>query len=189
MSCPADFDQHNVSCIARCPAGFKYAQSTGSPRQDQCVLFTDNSKTFSLNSLPTSSELSTFETERTRVSAAAAAIQSMAPYEDNAKSVVDQVSQIKSQYAGFQAETDSGAHIKEVSDSIQRARPVVAPIDIDTVRQQILNPSNMDVIQTALFTILLAFVVLLVLPFDYAQGPVLLVLCVGMAAGIYLSNR
>jgi hypothetical protein len=45
------------------------------------------------------------------------------------------------------------------------------------------------VIQTVLFTILIALVEFLVIPAPYASYVVFLTLCVGAAAGIYLSNR
>ena len=47
----------------------------------------------------------------------------------------------------------------------------------------------MAVIQTALFTILLALIAFLIIPGQYASGVVFLILCVGTSVGIYLSTR
>jgi hypothetical protein len=97
---------------------------------------------------------------------------------------------LKGQYAGYAAESDASNKIKEVSDSIQTPRHHVQPDPIKTPeREKILKPLSMAVIQTALFTILLALVVLLALPAPYNSYIVFLTLCVGTSVGIYLSNR
>ena len=96
--------------------------------------------------------------------------------------------QIKSEYAGFSAVADAGNKIKQTSDSL-KTRPHVQPNPINQDREKILKQPNMAVIQTALFTILLALIGFLVVPGQYASGLVFLILCVGTSAGIYLSTR
>ena len=93
---------------------------------------------------------------------------------------------IQSQYAGYSVVADSGKKIKEVSDSLRPQRPHVQP---NPLKLEILKPKNMAVIQTALFTILLALVTFLVVPGQYASGVVFLILCIGISVGIYLSTR
>jgi cell division protein FtsX len=96
---------------------------------------------------------------------------------------------IKSQYAGYAAESDASTRIKQVADSLKK-RPHVQPVPIDEIRSDILKqPPSMAVIQTILFTILLAMVEFLVLPSAYASHVAFLTLCVGASAGIYLSTR
>jgi hypothetical protein len=97
--------------------------------------------------------------------------------------------QIKSEYAGFSAVSDAGQKLKSVSATLKTPRPPVQPNEIYTERNKILNPPNMAVIQTAFFTILLALVMFLVVPANYASGVVFLILCVGTSTGIYLSTR
>jgi len=96
---------------------------------------------------------------------------------------------LKGQYAGYAAESDASTKIKQVADSIKTPRPHVQPDPIHTVRDKILKPLSMAVIQTALFTILLALVELLVIPAPYGSYLVFLTLCVGTSVGIYLSSR
>ena len=96
---------------------------------------------------------------------------------------------IKGQYAGYSAESDASTKIKEVSDSLKIPRGPVQPDPIKTTRDKILKPLSMAVIQTVLFTILLAMVELLVVPGAYASYLVFLTLCVGTSVGIYLSSR
>ena len=95
---------------------------------------------------------------------------------------------IKGQYAGYAAESDAGDRIKAVTDSL-KVRSQVQPVPITTVKRKILKPLDMSVVQTILFTILLALVEYLVVPQAYASYLVFLTLCVGASAGIYLSTR
>ena len=103
--------------------------------------------------------------------------------------IAQEYESIKSQYAGFSAESDAGKRIKAVSDSIKTPRPPVQPHPIVNERDKILNPLNFSVIQVVLLTILVSLVEFLVIPPQYASYVVFITLCVGAAAGIYLSNR
>ena len=96
---------------------------------------------------------------------------------------------IKSEYAGFSAVSDAGKKIKQASDRMRVPRPPVQPNPIKQEREKILKQPSMAVIQTALFTILLALVAFLLVPGQYASGVVFLILCVGTSTGIYLSTR
>ena len=96
---------------------------------------------------------------------------------------------LKSQFAGYSAESDSSKRIKSVSDSLKVPRSPVQPHPIVNERDKILKPLNLAVIQAVLLTILVALVEFLVIPPPYASYVVFITLCVGAAAGIYLSNR
>jgi len=96
---------------------------------------------------------------------------------------------LRSQHAGFSAQSDAGKNIKSVSDSIKIPRPPVQPNPIVNEREKILKPLKFSVIQAVLFTIILAMVEFLVIPPPYASYVVFITLCVGAAVGIYLSNR
>jgi len=96
---------------------------------------------------------------------------------------------LKSQHAGFSAQSDAGKKIKAVSDSIKIPRPPVQPNPIINERNKILKPLNFAVIQVVLLTILVSLVEFLVIPPAYASYVVFITLCVGAAAGIYLSSR
>ena len=192
-SCPPDFDQGFMTCRMKCPAGFKYAQEQGPPLVDKCVLFTDNSKSFRLNQLPMPGpdrmEPPMYVEERKRVSEALKNISSTAPFQENAAMTTREYERIKSEYAGFSAVSDAGKKIKQASDRMRVPRPPVQPNPIKQEREKILKQPSMAVIQTALFTILLALVAFLLVPGQYASGVVFLILCVGTSTGIYLSTR
>jgi hypothetical protein len=96
---------------------------------------------------------------------------------------------LRSQHAGFSAESDAGKQIKAVSDSIKISRHPVQPHPIVNERNKILKPLNFAVIQVVLLTILVSLVEFLVIPPAYASYVVFITLCVGAAAGIYLSSR
>jgi len=192
-SCPADFDQGFMTCRMKCPAGFKYAQEQGPPLIDKCVLFTDNSKSFPLRSLPMPGpdriEQPFYAEERKRVTEALKNISSTAPFQENAAAAAREHERIKSEYAGFSAVSDAGKKIKETSDRLRMPRPPVQPNPIKLEREKILKQPSMAVIQTALFTILLALIAFLLVPGQYASGVVFMILCVGTSAGIYLTTR
>jgi hypothetical protein len=191
-SCPADFDSEPFICRAQCPSGFKFASDPNDPRKKRCVLFTNNSVFFDLNDLPPMTpgtpEPATYQTERNRVAAEAQKKQNISKYQDNLNGLENQASRIASEYAGFSAVSDATQRIKNTSDTLREPRPPVQPNAIQSETRKILNPLKMSVIQTALFTILLALAELLVVPAQYAQGLIFLTLCVGAAVGIYLSN-
>ena len=192
-SCPPDFDQSFMSCRMKCPAGFKYAQEQGPPLVDKCVLFTDNSKSFRLNQLPMPGpdkrEQPMYAEERRRIAEALKNISSTAPFQENAAMATREYERIKSEYAGFSAVSDAGKKIKQASDRMRVPRPPVQPNPIKQEREKILNQPSMAVIQTALFTILLALIAFLLVPGQYASGLVFIILCVGTSTGIYLSTR
>ena len=103
--------------------------------------------------------------------------------------IAQEYESIKSQYAGYSAESDSSKKIKAVSDSLKVPRSPVQPHPIVNERNKILNPLNFSVIQVVLLTILVSLVEFLVIPPAYASYVVFITLCVGAAAGIYLSSR
>jgi hypothetical protein len=103
--------------------------------------------------------------------------------------IAQEYATLKSEYAGYSAESDSSKRIKAVSDSLKVPRPPVQPNPIINERTKILNPLNFSVIQTVLFTILIALVEFLVIPPPYASYLVFITLCVGASVGIYLSSR
>jgi hypothetical protein len=177
----------------KCPAGFKYAQEQGPPLIDKCVLFTDNSKSFRLQNLPIPGpdkrEQPVYAEERRRIAEALKNISSTAPFQENSAMATREYERIKSEYAGFSAVSDAGKKIKQASDKMKLPRPPVQPNPIKQEREKILNQPSMSVIQTALFTILLALIAFLLIPAQYASGLAFLILCVGTSTGIYLSTR
>ena len=95
---------------------------------------------------------------------------------------------IKSQYATYAVESDVSTRMKQAADSLKIRHPV-QPVPIENLRTKILRPRSMALVQTVLFTILLALVELLIVPSEYASYVVFLTLCVGASAGIYLTTR
>jgi hypothetical protein len=95
---------------------------------------------------------------------------------------------IKGQYATYALETDASTRMKNMAAKL-KVRSPVQPHEIPNLRSEILKPRSLAVIQTVLFTILLALIEFMVLPSGVASHVVFLTLCVGAAAGIYLSNR
>jgi hypothetical protein len=103
--------------------------------------------------------------------------------------IAQEYESLKSQYAGYSAESDSSKKIKAVSDSLKVPRSPVQPHPIVNERNKILKPLNFAVIQVVLLTIIVSLVEFLVIPPPFASYVVFITLCVGAAAGIYLSSR
>jgi hypothetical protein len=95
---------------------------------------------------------------------------------------------IKSQHASYALETDASTKMREIAKKLKGRSPV-QPNPIKNLREEILKPRSLAVIQTVLFTILLSLVEFLVLPGEVASYLVFLTLCMGTATGIYLGTR
>lgn len=98
-----------------------------------------------------------------------------------------QYGQIKSSYAGFDAIASVSNQIKQISDTIAPVQPPRSPTQPVTIEQKPVP--DIRIIQIALFTILIAFIELAVLPQPFADPIVFLTLCVGIASGFYLSTK
>jgi hypothetical protein len=97
---------------------------------------------------------------------------------------------IQSEYAGFSAQADAANEIKQTTDSLHLRAPT-APVEVKKPHAPApsVPPLKLEVIQTALFTILIAVVEMALLPSAYVQGLVFLTLCVGVGVGIYLATK
>ena len=193
--CPNDFEEGlNESCHMKCPWEFKYTQTQS---EEKCVYKTDNSFEVKLNALPQftdSEEPSSYSNERTRISQDIAAIlqriiakRELEAQTSLAESTVSEYERIQSQYAKV---TSTGNQLKEMVDSLKTLRPPTAPAeDLAKERRVILTPSKKILLaQIALFSLLLALLALFFLPRTVAQFVAFLILCVGVAVGIFLSK-
>jgi hypothetical protein len=95
-------------------------------------------------------------------------------------------SKIQSEYSTYSPQ----AEYKDAAEKVRTLRPKTAPADdIQKLRKDILDPTtNPSVlfIQIALFLVFLSLLTYLLVPVGYAHGIVFLLLCVGIALGIFL---
>lgn len=194
--CPEDFEEGlNESCHMKCPYEFKYTQTQ--TNEEKCVYKTDNSFEVKLNALPQFigiEEPSSYPNERTRISQDIADVlqriiarRELEAQSLLAESTVSEYERIQSQYAKVGS---TGKQLKEMVDSLETLRPPTAPADdLAKERRIILTPSKKILLaQIALFSLLLALLAFFFLPNTYAQFVAFLVLCVGVAVGIFLSK-
>lgn len=198
-TCPPDFERGlQDSCHVKCPADFKYMRDSSSER---CVYATDNSYSVSLNALPTfaGAEPSQYENERSRFKEELRTItetintqkKMVSDVRDKNKELAGRYGKIQSDYATYSPLSDAVRNIKTVSDSLKPFRPPTAPSsDIEIERKAILaaTAKHILLLQVALFVVFLSLLTYLVVPIKYAHSAVFLILCVGIAVGIFLSK-
>lgn len=206
--CPVDFEQGlDNSCHARCPSDFKYFQEPGGVGGrpiEKCIYVANNAYQVSLMALPQpvagqsngdqySRELERFLREIEEIRARARKDmerrQNVAKYkeEDSVRGI--QFARLQGEYAGISEVAAGSTYLKEVSDSLKPFRPKTAPasdIEIERRAIQTIVRQNLTLIQAVLVLVVLALVSALVLPATYAQYVTFLLLCVGVAIGIFL---
>lgn len=102
--------------------------------------------------------------------------------------VVAQYGQIKSDYARIAPLAETAEAIKKTSDSLPRVQPQKLPIEEERKAiQQHVNQSFL-LLQIVLGILLVCMLVYAILPIDYSQPIVFLLLCVGVAVGIFLTK-
>lgn len=187
-TCPSDFESTaGQRCRVKCPTGFVYNAGRGT---EECVSSTNERYRVPVTSGVTPDELTlartTFQTAftelQTRMNAERTTLGALSEVSrENARLV----GRIESTAANFQS-------IREVSDSLTPLRPPTQPSsDIEAERKLILNRRgtvDLLVAQIALFIVSLCLVVYLILPAGVAHPIAFLILSVGIAVGIFLSN-
>jgi hypothetical protein len=96
---------------------------------------------------------------------------------------------IQSDYAQFTGEAAAARDIKATADTLKPLRPPTAPAnDIEAEKRAIVfgdNPTLL-LLQVSLFLVFLSLLTYLLVPVDYAHPIVFLLLCGGIAIGIFL---
>ena len=187
-TCPSDFEASvGQRCRIKCPTGFMYNAGRGT---EECVSITNDRYRVPVTGGATTSEINTARTSfqaaltalQTRMTAERSTIASMSgPAQENAALV----SRIESTAANVRS-------MREVSDSLTPFRPPTQPSsDIEMERKRLLNRPgaiNLLVVQIALAIVSLCLVVYIILPASIAHYAAFLILSVGIAVGIFLSN-
>jgi hypothetical protein len=101
--------------------------------------------------------------------------------------IEEQHGAIRTEYAAFNAANQVSNQLKATSDAIKPIRSKTQPVELPEAK--IVTVKNLQVIQVALFSVLLALVGFLVVPSPYAAIAGFFALCVGASVGIYLSTR
>jgi hypothetical protein len=95
---------------------------------------------------------------------------------------------IQSEYAAVAPLAASATAIKQTADSLPNVRK--SPLDLDEQRLAIQKAVNTNflLLQIVLGILLACMLVYAILPFEYSQPIVFLLLCVGVAVGIFLKK-
>ena len=187
-----------------CPEDFKY-MSNGFPPSGRCVYKTENDLFVSLNTLPRprpNEGMAPYTTETNRVDIAIENIRKAARERQEKRSALDgydrerrirgaQFKQLQSEYATITMARNIADAIHDTNESLKELRPPTAPgDDIEHERQAIqkIVSRRILLLQIVLAILVLSLVAYLVMPVTYAHGVVFLLLCVGIAVGIFLEK-
>lgn len=187
-----------------CPEDFKY-MSNGFPPSGRCVYKTENDLFVSLNTLPRprpNEGMAPYTTETKRVDIAIENIRKAARERQEKRAAVDgydrekrirgvQFNQLQSEYATITMARRTAEAIRDTNTSLKELRPPTAPgDDIEHERQAIqkIVSRRILLLQIVLAILVLSLVAYLVMPVTYAHGIVFLLLCVGIAVGIFLEK-
>lgn len=208
MSCPVGFDAGLFgSCHMRCPDDFKYIYESGGVGvpSEKCVYRMNNDFFVGLTPLPapvggTPEEPQTFQDERKRFADELAILRvridefdkkqkSMDELVNQKNRYVNEYAQIQSEYAAYSSVASANHALKETSDDLKPFRPPTAPSsDIEKERKAIQYElrRNFLVVQVALFVVVLCLLTYIFVPMNYAHYIAFLLVCVGIAVGIFL---
>lgn len=98
---------------------------------------------------------------------------------------------IQSDYARFTGEAEAVNDLKATVGALKPLRPPTAPAaDIEAEREAIVlgSPPTIVLIQIVVFLVFLSLLTYLLVPVEYAHPIVFLLLCGGIAIGIFLGK-
>jgi len=204
MTCPPKFVSALFGCRMVCPDDFKF-MSSGFPPTARCVYRTDNRLAVDLNSFPipkSPAEELQYASEARRVELAVERIrnevrdkeqrrQALDTYEQEKRIRGVQYNQLQSEFATVTTASDTANKIRNTNIALKRIRPPTAPTDdIEHERRGIqqIVARRVLLLQIVLALIVLSLVAYLAMPVTYAHGVTFLLLCVGIAVGIFLEK-
>jgi hypothetical protein len=184
MSCPPNFERDFLGCRAVCPRDFKFVEDGLFDKR--CVLIEDNRYSFPIERLaiPTPETQTNYEEETTRVANQAA--------EARAQFAADQEARKdREKFSAYRSVQEAADEVKKITDSLKVARPEVAPGDeaekeyrtiMGIVSQRLL------LLQVVLALVVVSLIGYFILPLTAAHGLTFLLVCLGIAIGIFLKK-
>jgi hypothetical protein len=197
MSCPQGFEKTlNGNCRMSCPDDFKYMQN---PPTEKCVHKLENGIEIALNIIPTDALRTTFNTERTRFNTELAEkrqyYKTLQTQTNELQTLQDQstiqgarFSSIQTEYTGYKALEDVKKRMEDVNKSIKPLRSAESEIEKERKAILSLTEPNLLLVQVVLALLIASLISYLVLPINAAHGLSFLLLCVGIAVGIFLKE-
>ena len=190
MNCPVGFEKTlNNNCRMQCPRDFKYVQD---PPLEKCVHIENNGIAVSLTVLPLDVSPATFQNERTRFQQdLAQKLQDLQTIQRDRNEVIGfqdasrirgvQLSSTQKEYTGYKAlETTTNAikPVRSAESEIERERKAILS----------LTEPKLLLVQVVLALVIASLISYLLLPINVAHGLTFLLLCVGIAVGIFLKK-
>ena len=197
MACPQGFEKTlDGNCRMTCPNDFKFMQE---PPSEKCVHKMENGIEVALNIIPPTALVATFNTERDRFNAE---IEKKKKYYDELQTqrnelniLKDQsklrgarVESIEKEYTEFKSVQGLGEKVREITDSIKRPRGMETEIEKERKAIALLSEQNLLLVQVVLGLLITSLLAYIFLPVNAAHGLTFLLLCVGIAVGIFLKK-
>ena len=202
MSCPPNFERDFLGCRAVCPRDFKFVEDGLFDKR--CVLIEDNRYSFPIERLaiPTPETQTNYEEETTRVANQAAEARAQFAADQEARKDREkaerqrelqgtQYSKLQTEFSAYRSVQEAADEVKKITDSLNVARPDVAPGDeaekeyrtiMGIVSQRLL------LLQVVLALVVVSLIGYFILPLTAAHGLTFLLVCLGIAIGIFLKK-
>lgn len=197
MNCPVGFEKTlNNNCRMQCPRDFKYVQD---PPLEKCVHIENNGIAVSLTVLPLDVSPATFQNERTRFQQELAqklrdlqTIQrdrnEVIGFQDASRIRGVQLSSTQKEYTGYKALETIQSQLKATTNAIKPVRSAESEIERERKAILSLTEPKLLLVQVVLALVIASLISYLLLPINVAHGLTFLLLCVGIAVGIFLKE-
>jgi hypothetical protein len=197
MSCPTGFEKTlNGNCRMKCPNDFKFMQDAPA---EKCVHKLDNGIEVALNVIPPNATVPTFDTERTRFNGEIEVKREvyrtlqkkqgeLEDYKTQYEIQESRIDKLRQQYADFQSTQDFTKSVQDITDSTKRPRGLETEIEKERKAISLLTEQNLLLVQVVLGLLVASLLAYIFLPLNAAHGLTFLLLCVGIAVGIFLKK-
>lgn len=197
MSCPEGFEKTlNGNCRMKCPDDFKFMQD---PPAEKCVHKLENGIEVALNVIPTDAQTATFNTERDRFNAEIKTKQDYYKELQTQRNELDilktqstlrgaRVASIEKEYTEFKSVQGLGEKVRAITESIKRPRGMETEIEKERKAITLLSEQNLLLVQVVIGLLITSLLGYIFLPLNAAHGLTFLLLCVGIAVGIFLKK-
>jgi hypothetical protein len=198
--CPSNFERDFLGCSAMCPREF--TSEVRGLFDKRCILIEDNRYSFSVRRVPLRAQKSRYDAELTRVSNEAARLRAEFAADKLAREDRDRVNReqeiqgaqytkLQTEFSAYRSVQEAADEVKKITDSLNVARPEVAPTgEAEKEYRTIMGivSQRLLLLQVVLALVVVSLIGYFVLPLTAAHGLAFLLVCLGIAIGIFLKK-
>jgi len=198
--CPPNFERDFLGCSAMCPREF--TTQVGGLFDKRCLLIEDNRYSFSVRRIPLRAQTSRYNAELTRISNEAARLRGEFAADKLAREDRDRVNReqeiqgaqytkLQTEFSAYRSVQEAADEVKKITDSLNVARPEVAPTgEAEKEYRTIMGivSQRLLLLQVVLALVVVSLIGYFILPLTAAHGLTFLLVCLGIAIGIFLKK-